>query len=296
MKAFTKFILPLALVLSTAAFAQEKKSKVCIKIDEDKNGVVTKIDTCYESSDPKEIDAFLKRMGVESETTGPTNSHGSGQTKKIFIKNEDLPTGQAGDKNGTKSSYNYTISGDDSDANVMVFVDDKGNVTTTGADGAKVIVKTFDGNDKEMEKEMQEMIKEAEQDGTVNISKNEKTNRKEVRVVVLRKVEINNVSEEDKKKMPADLQKIKGSSFESLNLYPNPAKDNVTINYKGNTSDPLTIKLYDAQGKTILVEKEISADKEMTKKLDLTPLKKGIYFLHLEQGKKSEVKKLVVTD
>ncbi|MDP2388592.1 MAG: T9SS type A sorting domain-containing protein [Bacteroidota bacterium] len=279
-----KFILPLVLVLSTTALAQEKKSKVCIKIDEDKNGVVTKIDTCYESSDPKEVEAFLKRMGVESESTITTNSNGSGQTKTIVIKNEE-------DKDGKKSSYNYTFSNDEKGDNVMVFVDDKGNVTTTSGD-AKVIVKEFKGDEKEMEKEIESLIKQAEAEA----KSGDGNKKKEVHVFISKKVEINNVSEEDKKKLPSNLQQIKGSAFESLNLYPNPAKDNVTVNYKGNNSDPLTIKLYDAQGKTILVEKEISTDKEMTKKLDLSSLKKGIYFLHLEQGKKSEVKKLVVSE
>jgi len=178
-----KLILPFALVLSMSAFAQEKKSKVCIRIDEDKNGVVTKIDTCYECSDPKEIDAFLKRMGVESESSFTTKPNGSGQTKKIFIKNEE-------DKDGTKSSYNYTFSGDDADANVMVIVDDKGNVTTTGADGATVIVKEFKGDNKEMDKEIEALIKEAEAK-----SGDRKAKTKEVHVFVSKKVEINNVSD-----------------------------------------------------------------------------------------------------
>lgn len=290
MKTISKLILPVAILIGTIGTAQEKKTRICLKIDENKDGVVTKVDTCFESSDQAEIDAFLKKMGADDTHIVTTNTKGA--SKKVIIKNSE-------DKDGNKNEYTYTYSNDgDADANVMVFVDDKGNVTTTGAgaNGARVIVKESDGNEKDIDKEIEELMKEVEKDGTIDVSENGKTKKKEVRVYVSRKVEINNISSEDKKAMPSNLQQIKGSSFDGLSLYPNPAKDNVTINYKGNTSEPLTIKLYDAQGKTILVEKEVNTDKEMTKKLNLEDLKKGIYFLHLEQGKKSEVKKLVVSE
>lgn len=40
----------------------------------------------------------------------------------------------------------------------------------------------------------------------------------------------------------------------------------------------------------------ISTEKEINKTLNVTSVKPGIYFLQLTQGKRSEVKKVVITE
>jgi hypothetical protein len=265
----------------TVMMAQEKKSKICITIDENKNGKVTKVDTCFESSDPKEVNAFLKSMGMESNVI----VSGKGQ-KKVIIMNKE-------DKDGAKNEYNYSYTTDgantgDEPEMMTVIVDDNGKVTTTGTGNAKVIVREFNGDDKDIDKEIEAAMKEAGANGS--------TTKKEIKVIITRKVMISDVSGEDKKTLPSNLQQVRGNNFEELNVFPNPSKGNFSVSYKGNTSDPVTITLYDALGKTVLVEKGISTDKEITKNIDVSHLKKGIYFLHLEQGKKAEVKKVVITE
>jgi hypothetical protein len=282
MKAIHKVLLP-ALLIAGSIVAQDKKSKVCLKINEVKNGKATKIDTCFESSDPKEIDAFLERMGQ----TNTVVSCGKGE-KKIVIMNKD-------DKDGQKNKYSYSYSSDGTatgDPEVMtVIVDDNGKVTTTGTGNAKVIVREFNGDDKDLDKEIEAAMKEVDAE-----MKDGKAQKKEIKVIITRKVMISDLSNEDKKTMPSDLQQVKGTAFEELNVFPNPSKGNFSINYKGNTGEPLTIKLYDSLGKEVMMQKEINTDKELTKNIDVSGLKKGVYFLHLSQGKKAEVKKVVITD
>jgi hypothetical protein len=282
MKTIHKLLLP-ALLIAGTVVAQEKKSKVCLKINEVRDGKATKLDTCFESSDPKEIDAFLERMGQKNMVV----SCGKGE-KKIVIMNKD-------EKDGNRNEYSYSYSTDgktegDPDL-VMVMVDDNGNVTTTNGGNAKVIVKTVDGDGKDLDKEIEAAIKEADAE-----MKDGKAKKKEIKVIVTRKVVITDLSSDDKKTMPSDLQQVKGTAFEDLSVFPNPSKGNFSINYKGNTTEPLTIKLYDAMGKEVLMEKETSTDKDFTKNIDVSNLKKGVYFLHLSQGKKAEVKKVVITE
>jgi hypothetical protein len=280
MKTIHKFILP-ALLMAGSLVAQEKKSKICIKIDENKNGKITKVDTCFESSDPKAMDAFLKSMGMEGEVVNCSKGE-----KKVIIMNKE-------DKGGQKNEYNYSFTTDGAagDPEVMtVVVDDDGKVTTTGTGNAKVIVREFSGDDKDLDKEIEAAMKEA------NVESKDGKVKKEIKVIITRKVMISDINNEDKKILPSELQEVKGSAFEELSVFPNPSKGNFNINYKGNTSEPLTIKLYDALGKEVLVEKEISSEKELNKSIDVSGLKKGVYFLHLSQGKKAEVKKVVITE
>lgn len=284
MKTMSKLILPMLMLTAGVMMAQEKKSKVCIKIDKNENGVVTKVDTCYESSDPAEIDAFIKRMGVVE--NGTINVSGTSKSKKVMIvKNED-------DTNGNKmeQSFSFTSDGDSSE-NVMVFVDDNGNVTTMGGEDAQVIIKQFDGDDANLDQEIEMLVNEATA-GNASAS----NGTKHVVVFVSKKVEIIDVSSEDRKTMPKEVKSVKGNDFKGLEVYPNPSKGNFAVKYKENTNEPVIIKLYDAMGKEVLNMVEAGTNAEFDKTIDVSSLKKGIYFLHISQGKKAEVKKVVITE
>lgn len=285
MKTMVKMIFPALVLMGSTMTAQTaKKSKACIKLDKNENGVVTKIDTCFESTDPKEVEAFLVRMGV-NETGGTTVTSGNGgQCKKIVIKNDE-------NENGKTNSYSYTYDTNNADSmNVMVWVDDKGNVTTTGAGDAKVIVREFNGNEADLNNEIQTIIEEETTNG------NGSGTHKKVMVIVTKKVEVTDVSTEERKKLPENLKNVKGNDFEDLSVYPNPSNGNFSVKFKGNTNEELTIKLFDAMGKEVMVEKEISGAKEFSKSIDVSGLKKGVYFLQLTQGKKAQMKKVVIAE
>lgn len=286
--------LTLALLLSTSLMAQEKKSRVCIKINEDKNGTITQVDTCFESADHAEIEAFLQRMGMDGHVKMLHEGHGMHHPdhengEMIIIRHKEEINGEEGQEFNIRIPEGQLPEGAHGD-HLIIRMDENGNVIHEHGD-AKVIIKKLDGDTKELEMEIEKLMKDAE----TGIHAEQGT-RKEIRVFVARKVEINTLSEEDKKHMPEGVRSRKGKSFESLNISPNPAKDVVNINYKNNSSDALKLKLYDAAGQLILEEEITSPDKEMNKRLDLSPLQKGIYFLHLEQGKKSEVKKIIVSE
>jgi PKD repeat protein/predicted secreted protein len=64
-----------------------------------------------------------------------------------------------------------------------------------------------------------------------------------------------------------------------INVYPNPASDNITVEIISRAEDNLKLKLYDAQGK-LLVNEKIKAE-EKTKILDLQNFSKGMYILNV---------------
>lgn len=283
MKTIRTFIfLPVFLLGAYFMQAQEKKSRVCIKVDKNENGTVSKIDTCFESTDPVEIDAFLKRMGMDADVSVQVKPE-EGSKKTVIVKNIE-------NTNGSESaqSYSFSMSGNDT-SNVMVFVDENGKVTTCGATGAKVIVHDFNGDEDQMNNEIQTIIKEAEENS-------DGTHTKKIMVFVSRKIEISDVSKEDRKSLPKTLKENKGESFHGLSVFPNPSKGSFNLSFKGNTNETLEIKIMDTAGKTVMNMQEKGTETEFNKRIDISGLAKGIYFLHVTQGKKSEIKKIVITE
>ncbi|WP_081990170.1 T9SS type A sorting domain-containing protein [Psychroserpens sp. Hel_I_66] len=84
---------------------------------------------------------------------------------------------------------------------------------------------------------------------------------------------------------------VNEAGFTSFNLYPNPAKDKVTIRLNTNNFGNLTVNITDLQGKLIL-EQQISEENNM--ELDIAALQSGLYFVKLNNNNKSFVKKLII--
>lgn len=75
-----------------------------------------------------------------------------------------------------------------------------------------------------------------------------------------------------------------------IELYPNPAKDRVFINVKGENIQIQHIVLYDNQGKVCRIEYTT----QDVISIDVSHLAPGIYFMHLHCGDRSAVKKIVI--
>lgn len=65
----------------------------------------------------------------------------------------------------------------------------------------------------------------------------------------------------------------------TINVYPNPTSDNITIDFNSRSGTNLKLKLFDAQGKLLINEKAKSEIK--TKILNLQNFSKGIYILNI---------------
>jgi hypothetical protein len=81
---------------------------------------------------------------------------------------------------------------------------------------------------------------------------------------------------------------------EALTLTPNPAHNAVTINYYTDTENPITIRLFDALGKTVLQQQAIATLGENQLNIDLTTLPQGYYLVELNDGVTRVNQKLVV--
>lgn len=86
---------------------------------------------------------------------------------------------------------------------------------------------------------------------------------------------------------PASVKAIDKSAI--VNVYPNPAKENVTVLTSSNTAGQITVT--DVLGKTVR-EIKINAEKTLINTADL---QSGLYFIKLAQGNVTKTEKIMIT-
>lgn len=79
---------------------------------------------------------------------------------------------------------------------------------------------------------------------------------------------------------------------QEFKLFPNPARDIVNLKFNKFTSKRVNVAIYDVQGKRILTSSKDVLNN--LSKLDVSTLKTGIYFLEVNDGINSIVKKLAI--
>jgi hypothetical protein len=86
----------------------------------------------------------------------------------------------------------------------------------------------------------------------------------------------------------------KVSDNTNFNIYPNPTRNYVYVNFKADNNDSYDIKIMDMSGKTIqTISKDFKVGTNVFK-LDLQEFKEGIYLINLSNGSLSYTKRLAV--
>ena len=76
-------------------------------------------------------------------------------------------------------------------------------------------------------------------------------------------------------------------------VYPNPVQDNLNIDYFQTDWGYLTYEIYDYMGKNFYSEKEfVNQNQVVTKKINVSDLKTGFYFVRLTTNEKQKVYKI----
>lgn len=188
-------------------------------------------------------------------------------------------------ENGKETKIDTCFSTSMSDSIKKMFMNVNWDSLPMKTDGnGKVVVKTIgNGNSNS--------IIITEEDGDLKDSKGNA-----FKVYVLKKVEIVEITDEDKKELPSDVTGTLNNSkpFSNLVMAPNPTEGNVRITYKSTSTEPLTIKAYDSYGHVVLTQNYEGLDNDVDKTVSLNNLSKGIYFVQLVQGNQSEVRKIIV--
>ncbi|WP_179352608.1 DUF7619 domain-containing protein [Winogradskyella vidalii] len=84
---------------------------------------------------------------------------------------------------------------------------------------------------------------------------------------------------------------VNGFDNTGFSLFPNPAKENVTIQLASSNFETGNVNIYNIQGKAILKQIALQAN---TSVIDISSLESGLYFVELTTGDTSTVQKLIV--
>lgn len=171
---------------------------------------------------------------------------------------------------------------------------------TTGDDGVmKIKMISKDGEEVIMEKNINvdKIMKEVENSESDSKVKVYKTCGNGKTIIIATKIILVDLEEEDistlKKSGVKDVKKNK-LKVEKMNFYPNPNNGKFNLSYELDTKGKTTVSIYDESGKKVYFEElsEFTGKYEM--EIDLSKDGKGIYFINVNQDKKSLTKKVIV--
>jgi hypothetical protein len=81
-------------------------------------------------------------------------------------------------------------------------------------------------------------------------------------------------------------------SSEFFSIYPNPAKDMLTVSFNDDISGELKITVTDISGKVILKSTEVAENNQIN--LDISAIPSGVYLVEVCDWKNSETKKFAI--
>ena len=81
---------------------------------------------------------------------------------------------------------------------------------------------------------------------------------------------------------------------EKLNFYPNPNNGRFNLSFELDSKNKTSISIYNESGQRVYHEELKDFSGKYNKEIDLSSEKKGIYFINVNQNKKSLTKKVVI--
>lgn len=79
---------------------------------------------------------------------------------------------------------------------------------------------------------------------------------------------------------------------DAVSIYPNPTSGHVVVELNIDASEPISMRIVDVTGRTVIDATQIAPNAEKVE-LSLTSLNDGVYFMHLQTGTESIVKRIV---
>jgi hypothetical protein len=82
----------------------------------------------------------------------------------------------------------------------------------------------------------------------------------------------------------------------AISVYPNPARENITVEASGLTSPEFSIQLFNAQGQTVYAGSDYSVNGKMTHLISASTLVKGLYFVKISNERNTIIRKIAKVD
>lgn len=254
-----------------AAMAQGKEpSTVYIKKTETINGVKKITDTTYTVGDVSSIILNNGTMDIiTTYTNGESLSVGQGLTKQIDIEV----------KNALKEAGmdEATVKGDSLTKQIDIEV--KNALKEAGIDEATV---------------KGERIILIKADASAG-SETEGSKQVIVTKTLVKRVDIKDADEKELKRLgQSSGQKDQKLNLTHMNFYPNPNTGKFNLSFQLPEKGDTEVSILNTEGKVVYKENLPAFSGKYDQEIDISKQAKGIYFVKVEQGKNSQVKKIVL--
>ncbi len=253
-------IMTCAILLSTSLLTAQTSNKpatVRIKKIENVNGVEKITDTTFTTNDPGSI--------------------------KLDDGTIDIIEKMGDNKDGSKIK-------------TVIINDDNGELTNVNVTELN----------KEMEAELQKALKEAGVDEKnvgakkiVMINNHEKsTDGSKTQVsksITIKRIDITDANASDMKRLGQSAgDNNKKLKIDNMNFYPNPNNGKFNLSFNLAEKGDAEISILNTEGKIVYKEKLANFTGNYDKEIDISKNAKGIYFVKVEQGQNTQMKKIVL--
>ncbi|MES2131083.1 MAG: T9SS type A sorting domain-containing protein [Bacteroidota bacterium] len=191
----------------------------------------------------------------------------------------------------TETDTTYTTEGNDihvGNMNNMIIIDDKMPGGMKQLPNDVVIHHSFINDSIDLTGKTM-MIKKA----TCGATAEDLKNAEEIQIFVVKKIDITDATSEERKTLPGNKtdQKL---AIANMKFYPNPSTGKFNLSFNLPEKGDTEISVLNNEGKIVYKENLPAFSGNYDKEIDISKNAKGIYFVKLEQGKHSQVKKIVI--
>lgn len=88
---------------------------------------------------------------------------------------------------------------------------------------------------------------------------------------------------------------VEGFDIDNLSMYPNPTSTEINVRISSFSNDPVTVELFDLQGRSVLRNKYREVSGAFSESLDVRAISSGIYLLKVKQGNKEGTRKIIIS-
>jgi len=87
---------------------------------------------------------------------------------------------------------------------------------------------------------------------------------------------------------------INSNSISGLNIWPNPAHQQVNISFESNTKNDINISIFDISGRKVFGKTYNNTNTEFNQNINTSHLSKGLYLINVEDGNRKSTQKLLI--
>lgn len=88
---------------------------------------------------------------------------------------------------------------------------------------------------------------------------------------------------------------IKEMTEDAINIYPNPADNELFVKFSNPVDEPILLRLYNSQSNVVMSIKSASSDARDEFRFDTSALANGVYFLRITMGNATDTRKVLIS-